>query len=234
MNSVCIIQADNRDPESFYLKKTMIVNKRAAEKLNFDYEFIKFKNENNIHPATLKIKIINNLLKNTKYEIIIFIDSDAWIHDAINLNKLVNYFINSDKHACYSRDPTRRFDPEKMPNFTLDKNHNNTYINSGAFLIKVNDYSKNMYNYLENELINDNRYINLWPYDQYYISNFVYKNKNNFLIFNSNILNTPRGKIIRHNWFKNDRMDKDLDYIIENKIDINYNENFDLKDNIEQ
>jgi cellulose synthase/poly-beta-1,6-N-acetylglucosamine synthase-like glycosyltransferase len=100
MNSVCIIQADNRDPESFYLKKTMIVNKRAAEKLNFDYEFIKFKNENNIHPATLKIKIINNLLKNTKYEIIIFIDSDAWIHDAINLNKLVNYFINSDKHAC--------------------------------------------------------------------------------------------------------------------------------------
>ena len=35
MNSVCIIQIDNRDPESFYLKKTMEVNKKAAKKIKF-------------------------------------------------------------------------------------------------------------------------------------------------------------------------------------------------------
>ena len=94
MNSVCIIQADNRDPETFFLKKTMIVNKRAAERLNFDYKFIKFENEDGIHPATLKIKIINNLIKNNEYEIIIFTDSDAWIHDVINLSNIVNIFKN--------------------------------------------------------------------------------------------------------------------------------------------
>ena len=101
MRNICIIQSDNRDPESFYLKKTMIINKRAAERLNFDYKFIKFKNEYNIHPATLKIKIINNILKNTNYEIIIFLDSDAWCNDIKNLNNIVNYFIDSNKHVCF-------------------------------------------------------------------------------------------------------------------------------------
>lgn len=237
MNSVCIIQADNREPESFYLKKTMIVNKRAAERLNFDYEFIKFENEDNIHPSILKIKIINNVLKNTKYKIIIFIDSDAWCNDLINLNNIVNYLINSKKHGCYSRDPLP-CDLEKEPNCNTvhlpnATPGNNTYINSGAFILKVNDFIKKMYDNLEKELINDFRYINLWPYDQYYISNFVYKNKNNFLIFESNVLNTPNGEVIRHNWWKNNDMHNDLDYLIQNDIDINYNENFDLKLNIQ-
>ena len=226
-NSICIIQADNREPESFYLEKTMIVNKRAALRLKYDYEFIKFDNENNIHPATLKIKIINNVLKNTKYEIIIFIDSDAWCNDLINLNNIVNYLINSKKHGCYSRDPLP-YDPEKKPWLPMDINHNNTYINSGVFILKVNDYTKKMYDNLENELINDSNYINLWPYDQYYISNFVYKNRNDFFIFDFTILNTPDGKVIRHNWFKNSKMHKDLNYLINNKIDVNYNKNFNL------
>lgn len=192
MNSICIIQSDNRNPESFYLKKTMIVNKKAAEKLNFDYEFIKFENEDNIHPATLKIKIINNLIKNTNYNILIFMDSDDWIHDVINLDKLVNYIINSDKYGCYSKEPPP-CNPDKEPIFTLDENHNNTYINSGVFILKVNDFIKNMYAYLVSKLINGD-YINKWPYDQYYISNFVYKNKNNFLILAPHILNTPWGR----------------------------------------
>lgn len=115
----------------------------------------------------------------------------------------------------------------------MDKNHNNTYINSGVFLIKVNDYIKKMYNYLENELINNNLYVNKWPYDQYYISNFVYKNKIDFLILASNILNTPWGEIIRHNWFKDNKMHEDLDYLINNKFDINYNNKFELNNNIE-
>lgn len=230
MNSICIIQIDNRESESFYLKKTMIVNKRAAERLNIDYEFIKFENDDNIDPRTMKIKIINNVLKNTKYKIIIFIDSDAWIHDVINLNNIINYFIDSNKHGSYSRDPLP-FDTEKEPNFSFDINHNNTYINSGVFMLIVNDFTKNMYNYLENELIEHPR--NMWPFDQYYISNFVYKNKNNFLIFESNVLNTPNGEVIRHNWWKNNDMHNDLDYLIQNDIDINYNENFDLKVNIQ-
>tara|TARA_Y100001970_G_C14236621_1_gene862220 strand:+ start:274 stop:972 length:699 start_codon:yes stop_codon:yes gene_type:complete len=229
MNSICIIQADNRDPKSFYLEKTMIINKRAAEKLNFDYKFIKFQNEDNINPKAMKIKIINNVLKNTRYKIIIFIDSDAWCNDVINLNNIVNYFIDSNKQGCYSRDPPP-FNPEKEPHFGGEL-HNNTYINSGVFMLKVNDFTKNMYDFLENELIEHPRKIR--PFDQYYISSFVYKNKNNFLIFKSNILNSPCGKVIRHNWWKDDKMHQNLDYLIKNKIDVNYNENFNLIKNID-
>tara|TARA_R110002072_G_scaffold292619_1_gene461519 strand:- start:246 stop:872 length:627 start_codon:yes stop_codon:yes gene_type:complete len=204
----------------------MIVNKRAAERLNIDYEFIKFENDDNIDPRAMKIKIINNVLKNTKYKIIIFIDSDAWIHDVINLNNIINYFIDSNKHGSYSRDPPP-FDPEKEVNISFNINHNNTYINSGVFMLIVNDFTKNMYHYLENELIEHPR--KFGPFDQSYISKFVYKNKNDFLIFESNVLNSPKGKVIRHNWWKNNVMHEDLDYLIKNDIDINYNENFDFK-----
>ena len=60
-----------------------------------------------------------------------------------------------------------------------------------------------------------------------------YKNKNDFLIFAPNILNTPWGEIIRHNWSKNDDMHRDLDHLITNEIDINYNGKFDLNAHIE-
>tara|TARA_B110000037_G_scaffold40833_1_gene50526 strand:- start:1213 stop:1911 length:699 start_codon:yes stop_codon:yes gene_type:complete len=231
MTSTCIIQTDNRDPDTFYLNKTMIINKRAAKKLNYDYEFIKFECVDNIHPAINKILIINNLLKNTNYNILIFIDSDAWCNDVINLNNIVNYLVDSDKHGCYSRDPPPCCE-DKEPLFTMDKDHNNTFINSGVFILKVNDFIKNMYNYLE-ELIGVNKnYLNKWPYDQYYISDFVYKNKKQFLIFHHSVLNTPTGMIIRHNWFKNDEMHKDLDFLIKNEIDIHYDKNVNIKEYI--
>jgi len=41
MVNICIYQIDNRDPETFYLEKTMKINKRIAKKLNYDYQFIK-------------------------------------------------------------------------------------------------------------------------------------------------------------------------------------------------
>ena len=72
MKSICIIQADNRNPETFYLEKTMAINKRAAKRLNYHYGFIKFNYSPNIDARTQKITIINNLLKNTNYHILIF------------------------------------------------------------------------------------------------------------------------------------------------------------------
>ena len=67
-----------------------------------------------------------------------------------------------------------------------------------------------MYNKLIYKLYENSRYHNSWPYDQYYISNYIYENKETFIIFVPDILNTPFGKVLRHNWLKNNRMYNDL------------------------
>jgi hypothetical protein len=60
------------------------------------------------------------------------------------------------------------------------------------------------------DLYNNNSCHNNWPYDQYYISKYVFENKEKFTIFIPDILNTPLGKVLRHNWCKNQKMYDDL------------------------
>ena len=250
LQSVCILQIDNRDPNSFYLKKTMDINKKVAKYLNYDYEFISMNLEKKIHPCTNKIIEIDKFIKKKYYSIMIFVDSDAWCNDPINLSKIVDFLAKSDKNGCYSREGFMDipWDNKLPPLMSLKKDytnsnykyhywknigdHNNTYINSGVFILKINNYIKNMYSELITNIKMDQDYVNKWPYDQFYISDFVFKNRNNFIIFNSDILNMPDGKIIRHNWWKDEKLHKDLDFFINNNININHNANFIIDENI--
>ena len=92
-----------------------------------------------------------------------------------------------------------------------------------------------MYTNLVNEVYQDSTYHNLWPYDQYYISKYVFENKERFIIFLVEIMNTPVGKVLRHNWAKDKRMYIDLDELIildknnllDNFDEFNIHENYD-------
>jgi hypothetical protein len=196
---ICVVQADNR-PSLNYLLKTQEINKKFCNILGYDYLFIELDNDNsNIHPATKKIYAVNDFLQNKDYDVLVFLDSDAWIQNGYWLNDIINNLINDEKkHGCFSRDPYVR---------------KNTFINSGSFIIKINDYTKNIYNKIISDLNNDSQYHNKWPYDQYYISTNIFENKDQFTIFVPDILNTPIGKVLRHNWLKNDKMFNDLNYL---------------------
>jgi glycosyltransferase involved in cell wall biosynthesis len=166
--------------------------------LIYEYLFLELDNNKygNIHPATKKIHILNDFLQSTNYDIIIFLDSDAWIQNGYWLNQLIHTLINNnDKHGCFSRDPYTK---------------QNTFINSGSFIIKNDDFIKQMYTELIAEMYRDERHNNKWPYDQFYISNYVFKYKKHFIVFIPDILNTPNGKVLRHNWLKNKKMYDDL------------------------
>jgi len=65
MVNVCVLQCDNR-PSLDYLLKTQAVNKMFCEYLGYNYLFVEMNNCNllNIHPATQKIFIVNEFLKN--------------------------------------------------------------------------------------------------------------------------------------------------------------------------
>ena len=172
------------------------MNKKFCDILGYDYEFIYLDNHYNVDNKTAKLYIVNTFLQNSNYDILIFLDSDAWIQNGYWLNDIINNLINNDeKQGCFSRDPYVK---------------KNTFINSGSFIIKNNDFTKQMYNICIKELEINNSFHNNWPYDQYYISKYVFENKENFTIFIPDILNTPIGKVLRHNWCKNQKMYDDL------------------------
>ena len=209
MSKICVLQTDNR-PSLDYLLKTQKVNKKFCEILKYDYLFLELDNNKygDIHPATKKIYIINDFLENTNYDVLVFLDSDAWIQDSCLLNQIINNLINNkEKQGCFSRDPYLKI---------------NTFINSGSFILKNNNYTKQMYKNIIHDLCSNNYYHHKWPFDQYYISKYIFENKENFVIFIPEILNTPTGKILKHNWLKNQQMYDDLDKLIELKSeDIN-------------
>jgi hypothetical protein len=197
MVKVCILQTDNR-PSLDYLLKTQEVNKKFCDILDYNYLFVKLNNKRNcnLHPATKKILVLNDILQHSTFDILVFLDSDAWIQNGYWLNDIINNLINNkEKHGCFSRDPYIKM---------------NTFINSGSFIVKNNDFTKKMYNNIISDLVNNVKYHNLWPYDQYYISKYIFENKEKFVIFIPDILNTPIGKVLRHNWPKNKKMYDDL------------------------
>jgi hypothetical protein len=210
MRKVCVLQTDNR-PSLNYLLKTQEVNKKFCNILGYNYLFLEIDNNKytNFHPATKKIHIVNNFLQNENYDILVFLDSDAWIQNGYWLNDIINNLINDkQKQGCFSRDPYVK---------------KNTFINSGSFIVKINDFTKQMYKYIINNLYSNDNYHNSWPYDQYYISKYIFENKDNFVIFVPDILNTPIGKVLRHNWLKNTQMYDDLNTLILLKNEDIYN-----------
>jgi hypothetical protein len=197
MVKVYVLQTDNR-PTLDYLLLTQRVNKQFCKILGYEYVFLEIKNDEygNIHPATKKVYIVNNFLLNTECDFLVFLDSDAWIQNGYWLNDIINNLIGNDgKQGCFSRDRYLR---------------GHTFINSGSFIIKNNDFTKKMYSDIITELENNNCFHNNWPFDQYYISNYIFENKDKFTIFIPDILNTPIGEILRHNWWKNGKMYQDL------------------------
>ena len=150
MVKVCVLQTDNR-PSLHYLLETQKVNKMFCNILQYEYLFLELHNNKygNIHPATKKINIVNDFLQNTNYDILVFLDSDAWIQNGYWLSVMINNLINNDKkHGCFSRDPYVK---------------KNTFINSGSFIIKINEFTneesfsiklfmRGIYNYLNKRL----------------------------------------------------------------------------------
>jgi hypothetical protein len=198
MVRVCVFQTDNR-PTLDYLLKTREINRKFCSILRYNYLFLELDNKKygNLHPATKKVFVVNEFLQNAKCDILVFLDSDAWIQDGVWLNTIITNLMNSPtKQGAFSRDPYLKI---------------NTYINSGSFILKVNDMTRQMYSMIIRHLQINRKCHNEWPFDQFYISDFVFRNKDNFVIFVPDVLNTPRGKVLRHNWGKDKKMYTDLD-----------------------
>lgn len=207
---ICILQTDDR-PSLNYFKLTEYVNNvvvtRLSTEFNIIYKFIlNTTDEINVHGATRKILTLLNFMNSNKdIDIIIFLDTDAWVQDKNNLSQLLYYLQdNSDIQGMFSRDPYYDI---------------NTFINSGSFIIRNNTFTRSLWSEMKEYMLSDNRFHNQWPYDQWYISEIIYRNRNSFLIFKPEVLNTPIGNTIRHNWYKSERLYTDIDKLVKSNCD---------------
>jgi len=147
MPNVLILQTDNRTDVDFiglsklYNSKvtTFMQNNsetifKSSKNINYRYEFfpLEAKHYENMHPAMGKIGFLDELLNTITDDIIVFLDSDAWINEPFHLQELIERLIDAgpDIHGCFSRDPY------------VSKN---TYVNSGSFVLKVDDFTRDMY-----------------------------------------------------------------------------------------
>ena len=124
---VIVIQSDNRTNLN-YLTNTRTINERACDILNYKYIFVdmniiiqKYKIQRSYDKYVGmigKIYLIYDFLIKNNHDIIIFLDSDAWIQELNYLEKLINNLYNNNKNGCFSRDPYF---------------NKATFINSGSF-----------------------------------------------------------------------------------------------------
>jgi hypothetical protein len=196
---VTIIQAENRPTLNYFLLSKE-VNSRAASHLGYEYRHLSIEEKytKQYHPATCKIFTLHDYFKTSTDDIIIFLDSDAWIQSPSIIRTIVNHLLDSPKkHGCFSRD-------------TYIKDC--SFVNSGSFILKVNNLTRNMLTMLSKYIYNKlNSFdYNTWPFDQYYYNYFILKCKSSFIIYKPIVLNTPNGIGLRHNWTKKKQMYDDL------------------------
>lgn len=217
---VVVFQTDNR-PCMNFVQLTQAVNGYACQLLGYEYvfELLDVAKHPHLYPASHKIYVVRDFLLNRSdlNEILVFLDSDAWIQHPLALQELLHKLhTNPSAHGCFSRDPYMT---------------SNTYINSGSFVLKINSHTIQMYDALVQTIENDPSHWNKWPYDQFYISNWIFEHKSDFMIFKPDILNTPYGRVFRHNWCKNHRLFEDVMTILHNGFDTS--EEIDLENNID-
>lgn len=213
-----IVQSETRDAPYLTLTRRSIteiaipyLNNGTHEMIHYDYKFIDMTKCNlqdfaDYYPACWKVVLVKELLddRTSNYDGMVFLDSDAWINSAETLHQIIQYLMNQrEKHGCFSRDPCKII---------------NTYINSGSFILKFNDYTRKMYSNIMDTMRKEPTHSNAWPYDQYYISDYVFNNRNDFIIFHERIMNTPQGFVLRHNWWKNGQLYIDLYNQLDGKV----------------
>jgi hypothetical protein len=185
----------------------MKVNKSMCELGGYIYKFedLSLYVKPKIHPATCKIFAVYSFLQQIDdNDIVVFLDSDAWIQNHHNLSIIIEYFKHIPQIVCISDD---------------NKDHSlnmNISINSGSFIIKKTQRSLQMYEDLIKMLHDDPKFHNIWGYDQHYITEYAKKYPELFYIFHKYVLNSPDGNTLRHNWKKNKKMWKDIRHLLHN------------------
>lgn len=189
-------------PEYHYLTNlmnTLQINKKS----NWSYEYLCVDGIIDRHPSWIKSR---EILKKKDvwniYDVVIIMDTDAWIRDIYEFEEWIQYFMKQ-KDKCFM------FSGEPYGNKTFSLLNMEQYINGGLMIYKpgcdiVFESIQKLYDIPEKES-SLTIYKKEWSYEQICLSYLL----ENDIIFRQSLIvipchkfNTPCGTIVAHCWWK--------------------------------
>lgn len=189
-NNYLVVQFDNRDfftnvIELFInsdFNKLIKINKDYSKNHNLDYMYTK-SYDNTIPVYWMKVKIITDLINNTDYKGIIWLDTDAvFTHE----NKSILDILNNDKSFYISTDPPEYNESALCVGTWIVKNNN-----IGVKIMNdwMNSYDPSLWRLEKNNWITDTNWAGI-AYEQGSFNQIIYpKYKNHIEVLRWDIFN---------------------------------------------
>jgi hypothetical protein len=177
-----------------YWSLSLIVNALHCQFLGWEYNFRQVSEIPGRSLSWTKIRTILSLLLDPqfKFDLMIFLDSDAWIRQPLELKKIVEDFIHGDKFLLLSNEPNA---PQ------------NTEVNSGFMLIKPGVLATRFFQRVWDEAERTPNlaiFLTNWPWEQKVIDQLVKEPEFVCARIDVSLCNTPAGRVLRHCWWKDD------------------------------
>lgn len=174
-----------------YWELSSLINRMQCQKLHWRYHLCQSEPAADRFRTWIKVTAILEQLLKAPEQIIVFIDSDAWIRDTEAFSEMIEEFVNSKNIFLFGRDPPV---------------HLNTRINTGCILMKNNDEVLKFWK-LVWDLPNNRSHLAKYLQDSFHEQSIV-----DILIEEGysevvqiapiGLINSPCGTIVRHCWWK--------------------------------
>lgn len=130
--NICVVSYDNRKSDDILKLKN--INEQYCKLHNYTFLFFDNYDNNTISPYWVKVKIVYDILKTNKYDIIMWMDSDACFNNFnIKIENLFNNYDNKSFIICG--------DNVNVCNFPLDCSN----FNAGVWIVKNNNIVKQFF-----------------------------------------------------------------------------------------
>lgn len=187
-----------------YHALTSLMNRiqcKKAQTTSLSYEYRQVPEITDRHPSWVKFKTVIDTWDTLQpYDIVIVMDTDAWIRDTSAFEEWLHLFqASDDKSFFFSTEP---YSTMSVINGILQQ------VNGGLTIFKPSEYTRTAIEYIYNmpEAYNElTRFKKDWSYEQICINSHLAKDP----VFRDSIMtgpyimfNTPAGSIVCHCWWK--------------------------------
>lgn len=185
-----------------YQTLTSAYNKQKAMNMGFTYKYFQEKMDDTRAPSWIKIQKLLKYypISPDKYDIVVVMDTDAWIRDENEFIDWLFYFHNQPQLFMFADEPTN---VESFNFFNIRMR-----VNGGLMIMKnkseVLPFLKDIYDMPTKEH-ECSQFKEFWPFEQICINKKLHYDPNfkrEVMIAPLNKFNTPAGSIVRHCWFK--------------------------------
>jgi len=138
---ICIVQFDNRKKLDESLETLMEINRTYCSKYD-SCDYIRFYDDLQISPYWAKVKHVQNVMKDNKYDYIMWVDTDAAIDMDIDIIDYIDKNIENKSFLGSTDPPMLNIHNVKIPMYKIINRYSD--FNAGVWVVKNNEIGKKM------------------------------------------------------------------------------------------